>query len=80
MPTLIVHISNEDPVMGDVDALPALSDQLIMLKNPRRKDGKDITNIEASVTVVFYPVSRLTYIEVLPSGEDEEIISFVRER
>jgi hypothetical protein len=79
MPTIIVHISNEDPVLGDVDVLPAASDLLISLKNPRRKDGKDLAHLETNVTLVYYPTSRITFIEVLPTGEEEEIISFVRE-
>ncbi len=79
MPTLILHISNEDPVMGEVDALPAATDLMIPLKNPRRKDGKDLSNIESNVTLIFYPTNRLTFIEVIPTGEEEEIITFVRE-
>jgi hypothetical protein len=79
MPTLILHINNEDPVMGEVDALPNPNDLMIPLKNPRRKDGKDLPNIEANVTLIFYPTSRLMYIEVIPTGEEEDIITFVRE-
>jgi hypothetical protein len=79
MPTIIVHINNEDPILGEIDALPGGSDLLIPLKNPRRKDGKDLPHLEMNVTLVYYPTSRITFIEVLPMGEEEEIITFVRE-
>lgn len=79
MPTVILHISNEDPVMGEIDALPNLTDNLIMVKHPRRRDGKDVSYLDMDVTTVFWPISRVNYIEVLPSQEEEEIITFVRE-
>jgi len=70
---------NDDPLMGEVDQLPNPSDQIIVLKNPRRKDGKDLPYIEPSVTTLIWPLTRITFIEVMPTGEEEEIITFVRE-
>ncbi len=79
MPTVMIHIQNEDPVVGEMDTLPTASDQMVMLKNPRKRDGKDVHYLEANVSTVFWPVTRINFIEVLPSGDEEEIISFVRE-
>jgi hypothetical protein len=79
MPSLLVHIQNEDPVLGEVDILPTVADTMLLIKNPRRKDGKDLHYLEANVSSVFWPLHRINFIEVLPSGEEEEIISFVRE-
>lgn len=79
MPTVIVHILNEDPVMGEMDAMPTLNDTLVIIKNPRKRDGKDLAYLEANVTTVIWPLTRLNFIEVIPSGEEEEIITFVRE-
>ena len=79
MPTLLIHIQNEDPVLGEVDELPAPGDTLLTVKNPRRRDGKDLHYLDANVTSVLFPVSRIVFIEIMPSGEEEEIIGFVRE-
>lgn len=79
MPTVIVHMMNEDPVLGELDSLPSPSDTIITLKNPRLKDGKDLRNFETNVTIAIWPMSRISFIEVMPSGEEEEIITFVRE-
>ncbi len=79
MPTIIIHMLNEDPVMGEIDELPTPSDSLLIVKNPRRKDGKDLTYIDPSVTTVLWPVSRVNFVEIIPIGSEEEIISFVRE-
>ena len=79
MPSIIVHFLNEDPIVGDVDVLPAATDTLISLKNPRKKDGKDVPYLEPNVTIVVWPLSRISFIEIISAGADEEIISFVRE-
>ena len=79
MPSVLVHIQNEDPVLGEVDALPTPSDTLLLIKNPRRKDGKDLHYLETNVSTVIWPVWRINFIELIPTGEEEEIISFVRD-
>jgi len=79
MPTLLLHLPNEEPIVGEVDELPSPQDTLIVLKNPRRRDGKDVHYIEPEVTTVLFPINRVTLIEVLPSLEEQEIIGFVRE-
>ena len=78
MVTVIVHVSNEDPIMGEIDSLPGPTDNIIALKNPRRKDGKDLKTLEANVSIVLYPIAKLNYIEVVSSESDEAIITFVR--
>ncbi len=79
MPSVLIHIMNEDPVVGELDALPGVTDNMIVVKNPRRRDGKDIPYLEANVSTVIWPLTRVTFIEVMPIGEEDEIISFVRE-
>ena len=79
MQTVLVHVLNDDPVLGEVNDLPDLGDQLIKVINPRRKDGKDLPYLAQNVTEVFWPISRVTFIEVMPSEDEEEIFGFVRE-
>ncbi len=79
MPTIVIHMLNEDPVMGEIDEMPKPSDSLLIVKNPRRKDGKDLSYVDPTVTTVLWPVTRVNFIEIIPVGSEEEIISFVRE-
>lgn len=79
MATVILHIANEDAVLGEVEELPQKNDTLIFVKNPRRKDGKDLAYLDQNVTQVIWPVHKITLIEVIPGAEEEQIISFVRE-
>ena len=77
--TIIIHLSNEDPVCGEVDQLPAAGDTVITLHNPRRRDGKDVHYLSTDSIMVIWPINHISYIEVTPSKGEEKIISFVRE-
>ncbi len=76
---VLVHISGEDPVRGEVDDLPTPADTNLTINNPRYRDGKDLRYILENVVTVIYPMQRIMFIEVLPSVEEEKIIGFVRE-
>jgi len=79
MPTVLIHILNEDPILGEVENLPAATDTIMVVNNPRKKDGKDLPNIVQNVTQVIWPINRFSFIEVIPGEDEEQIISFVRE-
>jgi len=79
MPTVLIHIANEDPVMGEIDQLPGLTDTNLLVKNPRRRDGKDLPNVMSNVTQVIWPIARIGFIEIVPGEGEEQIIGFVRE-
>jgi hypothetical protein len=77
--TLILHIQNSQPVVGEVEEIPSPTDTLIILKNPRQMDGKDMTGLMENVVTVIFPIERVNFVEVMTSTEEEEIIGFVRE-
>jgi hypothetical protein len=77
--TLILHIQNADPVVGDVDELPTPTDTMVTIINPRTRDGKDVHLFDENVTSIMFPIDRLNFIEILSEKEHEEIIGFVRE-
>jgi hypothetical protein len=77
--TLILHIQNTDPVVGEVDELPSPNDSLVAINNPRMRDGKDVHYLAENVITVYFPVDTINFIEVMTGEEDEEIIGFVRE-
>jgi hypothetical protein len=77
--TVILHISGEPSIVGEVDELPKPADTIIVVSNPRLRDGKDIHYLEHNVVKVIWPLDRLALIEVLQSEEEENLIGFVRE-
>lgn len=77
--TVIVHITNTDPVVGEMEELPSLNDTMVALTSPRLRDGKDVPYLLDDVVSVYWPVRMISFIEILAGKDEEEIIGFVRE-
>ncbi len=77
--SVLVHLSGEDAVRGEVDEIPTSTDTTITINNPRQKDGKDLRYLLDNVVAVVFPMHRINFIEILPSAEEEQLITFVRE-
>jgi hypothetical protein len=77
--TVMIHVLNEDAVVGEVERLPELTDQVIIVSNVRRRDGRDVSYVLPETNTVVYPWSRVHCVEILPSEEEEEVVSFIRE-
>ena len=77
--TIILHIAGEPSIVGEVEELPKTADTLLVVSNPRLRDGKDVHYLEHNVVKVIWPVEKLSLIEVLESEEEENLIGFVRE-
>jgi hypothetical protein len=77
--TLVLHLTGDVPVVGEVEELPKPTDTIIVVSNPRQRDGKDLHYLEQNVVKVIWPIEKLTLIEVLEGEEAEKIIGFVRE-
>lgn len=77
--SLILHVAGEDAIVVDVEELPDPKDQILIGSNPRYRDGKEVRNIQPEVNTIIYPWWRINFIEVLPSGEEEEIYGFYRD-
>ena len=77
--TVLVHILNEESVIGEVDNIPDPTDQVLIVNNLRYRDGREVTYILPETKMVVYPWTRIHCVEILPSEADEEVISFIRE-
>lgn len=77
--TVILHIPNEASVAGEVEELPKPADNIIVVFNPRQKDGKDLHYIDPGAAKVIWPLAKVSFIEVLGDSDEEKIIGFVRE-
>ena len=77
--SVILHVTGEASILGEIEELPKPTDTIITLTNPRLRDGKDIHYLEQNVVRVIWPLARVTLIEVLESEEEENLIGFVRE-
>lgn len=78
--SLVIHVPNEDPIVGEVDELPSQTDTILTIHNPRRRDGKDLHYLQSDVVTIIWPLSQVSFLEILPTQAEEEIIGFVREK
>ena len=78
MITIIVHVNSEEPIEGEVEELPESGANFVLLNNPRLRDGKDVHYLAEEVTSMIIPWHRINFIQIKPSGETEEVMSFVR--
>lgn len=77
--SVILHVAGESSIAGEVEELPKPTDTIIVILNPRQKDGKELHYIDNSVVKVIWPLSKVSFIEIMESAEEEKIIGFVRE-
>ncbi len=77
--TVIVHISDDEPILGEMDELPAHDAQIISIVNPRLRDGKDLQYLGHGVVNILIPLARVNFIQVMPGEDEDQIIGFVRE-
>jgi hypothetical protein len=77
--SVIVHITNAEPMLAEIDDLPGPTDTILKISNPRQRDGKDLLFLEHNVVTVYWPWSEISFVEVLPGDTTEDVVSFVRE-
>jgi hypothetical protein len=77
--TILLHIMNEDAVVGEVEELPEAGSQFVAVRSPRLRDGRDVPYLLPETNTVLYPLSRIHSIEILPTEGEEEIVTFIRE-
>jgi hypothetical protein len=77
--TVYVHLDGLETALMELDDFPGTSDTMIIGRNCRRRDGKDLPYVMQEVTTVVFPLSAVKFIEVMPSGEEDEIETFIRE-
>ena len=77
--SVIIHIANEDPIVGELDDLPGSTDTIVKIHNPRRRDGKDLHYLQSDVVTVIWPIAQISFIEILPTEAEEQVIGFVRD-
>lgn len=69
--TVIIHLAGEDAVVAEMDQLPEAANQYVVVRNPRRKDGKRIANVEERAKAIIYPLNRVTFIELMSEPDAE---------
>jgi len=77
--TVLIHILNEESVVGEVERLPEPPDQVVVVHNVRYRDGREVSYVLPETEAVVYPWDRIHCMEILPSETEEEVVTFIRE-
>jgi hypothetical protein len=65
---VVIHVSNEQPLLADLYGLPSSADVGLVCTNVRMLDGKRPIFIDASSSTFFFPYLHLRFLEI-PAGE-----------
>lgn len=78
--TVIVHISNEDAFIAEIDELPQPTDTVLVVRNARKKDGKPLQQLDTEAIMVAYAWTRVTFLEILAErASRDELYEFFRD-
>ncbi|MGD1995459.1 MAG: hypothetical protein PVH62_01655 [Anaerolineae bacterium] len=77
--TVLIHMTNEDPIVAEIERTPEPEDQFLLCENPRRRDGRNVNYLLTEVRAVLLPWHRIHCVEILPTEEKEEVVTFVRD-
>ncbi len=76
---VILHLLNEDPILADMEEMPDLAHQSIYVTNPRRRDGRPVHYVTEGATGFIFPMTRVTFIEIMEGQKGDEVVEFFRE-
>ncbi len=65
---VVIHVSNEQPLLADLYGVPSAADVGIVCTNVRMIDGKRPIFIDRSDSTFFFPNLHLRFLEI-PAGE-----------
>ncbi len=77
--SVIIQLLDEDPIVGELDGIPDPAAQFVTIYNPRRRDGRTATFLDANVDTVLFAWHRIGHIQLMPQADIERAIGFVRE-
>jgi hypothetical protein len=65
---VVIHVSNEQPLLADLYSVPSSGDVGLVCTNVRMMDGKRPIFIDHADSTIFFPYLHVRFIEI-PSGE-----------
>jgi hypothetical protein len=76
---VIIHLSNEDPILAEMDGLPDPAHQFVVITNPRRRDNRPLHYVTEGATSFVFPWNRISFIEIMETEEAKEVVPWWRE-
>lgn len=78
---VIVHVINEEAFVAEMEEIPPQDASYIVIANPRSRENKTLQWAISGAIRYIFPLSRISFIEVMMSEADREGIEpFYRDR
>ena len=77
--TVLLHLTDEELILGEIDQLPNPADQFMIIHKPRQRDGSKLAYLQDNVPTILIPWHQIVHVQLLPGSGIEEVIGFVRE-
>ncbi len=78
---VIVHVTNEEAFVAEMDELPPQGATYIVISNPRTRENKHLQWAVNGAVRFLFPLARIGFIEIMMSDQDREGIEpFYRDR
>jgi hypothetical protein len=65
----VIHLTNEQPLLADLFALPAAGDTVIMCTNLRTMGGKRPVFVDHIESVFYFPYVHVRFLEIPPGAD-----------
>ena len=76
---VMLRLIDEQLILGEIEQLPNPTDQFMIIRNPRQRDGMKLVYMEDDVNTILIPWHQIAFVQLLPGSGIEEVIGFVRE-
>jgi hypothetical protein len=63
--SVVVHMVGEDAFVGEIDELPDPTHHYVLLRNIRKRDGKELGYVTMGATAFLFPWHRITFLETM---------------
>lgn len=67
---VVIHVSNEQPLLADLFGIPTASDAGLLCTNLRMMDGKRPVFIDTITATFFFPYLVIRFLEIPPGAID----------
>ena len=77
--TVLLHLTDEELILGEIDQLPNPTDQFMIIHKPRQRDGMKLAHLQENVSIILVPWHQIAFVQLIPGSGIDEVIGFVRE-
>jgi hypothetical protein len=71
--SVVIHVTNEQPLIADLYAMPAPTDVGLVCTNLRMTDGKRPVFIDDSAATFFFPYLVVRFLEIPPGAIERHV-------